>query len=103
MTTRKKFYWRIPGFRHRNKFPFSTRVVSGKEVRNFLSQKHVDCHKEWLVFSEVQKGLFCKYCPWFVVRCEGGYKNNVLLGVLFYISSDPHTDASEPPSHKCFS
>lgn len=49
---------------------------------NYVSQKHLDTYKEWLVLSDIKKGLFCKYCPWFVIRNEGGYQKNIPLGAL---------------------
>jgi len=32
--------------------------------------------------SDAKKGLFCKYCPWFVTRHEDDCQKNVPLGVL---------------------
>lgn len=63
-------------------FPFSTRTVSEKEVKNYVSIKHLESHKEWLVLSDINRGLYCKYCPWFANRQEGGYQKNVPLGAL---------------------
>ena len=64
------------------KFPFSTRTVSGKEVKNYVSSKHLEAHKDWLLLSDVKRGMYCKYCPWFINRNEGGYQKNVPLGAL---------------------
>lgn len=64
------------------KFPFSTRTLAGRETKNFVSRKHLEAYKGWLVLSHAKKGLFCKYCPWFVTRHEGGYQKNVPLGAL---------------------
>lgn len=63
-------------------FPFSSRTVSGVEKHNYVRKIHLDTHKDWLIFSDFKKGLFCKYCPWFTVRNEGGFQKNVPLKVL---------------------
>ncbi|KAG8177408.1 hypothetical protein JTE90_020437 [Oedothorax gibbosus] len=63
-------------------FPFSQRTVSGKLVKNYIKRIHLDTHKEWLVYSDARKGLFCKYCPWFTNRNEGGFCKNVALKAL---------------------
>ena len=63
-------------------FPYSTRIVKNNERKHYVSHTHLEDHKEWLVLSNVKKGLFCKFCPWFVNRHEGGFKKNVRLGVL---------------------
>lgn len=63
-------------------FPFSSRMVNGKPKRNYVSRKHLEDHKEWLILSDTQKGLFCKFCPLFVNRLEAGYQKNVSLGSL---------------------
>jgi hypothetical protein len=63
-------------------FPFSLRNYKGKEVKNYVSHKHLQNHQDWLVFSDIKKGLFRKYCPWFTNRLEGGFHRNVRLGVL---------------------
>lgn len=63
-------------------FPHSTRTVAGKDVRNFVRHSHLHAYKEWLILSDVRKGLFCKYCPWFTNRNEGGYHKNVPLKAL---------------------
>lgn len=43
---------------------------------------HLQAHKEWLVLSNVKKGLFCKCCLWFTNRNEGGFCKNVALKAL---------------------
>jgi hypothetical protein len=63
-------------------FPYSTRTVSGKVVKNYVKMSHLEAHKEWLVYSDVKKGLFCKFCPWFTNRNEGGFCKNVALKAL---------------------
>ncbi|XP_039286541.1 uncharacterized protein LOC120351875 [Nilaparvata lugens] len=63
-------------------FPHSKRSVSGKSIKNFLRPSHLQAHKDWLVLSDVKQGLFCKYCPWFTNRNEGGYCKNVALKTL---------------------
>lgn len=64
------------------KFPFSTRKLSGKLIKHFLSAKHLDLYNEWVVLSDVEKGLFCKYCLLFTIWNEGGFKKNVPLKSL---------------------
>lgn len=63
-------------------FPFSLRKYKGKDVRNYVGFKHLRDHQDWLVFSDLKKGLYCKYCPWFTNRLEGGFQKNTPLGVL---------------------
>lgn len=47
---------------------------------------------EWLVFSDSQKGYFCKFYPLFTSGLAGGYKKNVLLKDL---DSQPFTSFSK--------
>jgi len=64
------------------KYPFSLQNYKGKEIRRYLNQKHLDCFS-WAVYSESQKGLFCKYCSLFYSRNHGTGKNNYTsLGLL---------------------
>jgi len=63
------------------KFPYSTHVKQGKEERRFVGHQHLDKTKyEWLTFSDMDKGLYCKYCVFFG-HSEGG-KSRVKLGNL---------------------
>lgn len=64
------------------KLPYSIENRNGKEIRRYLSQKHLDLYP-WTVFSEDQKGLFCKYCSLFYLKEHGtGNKNAMPLGSL---------------------
>lgn len=45
-------------------FPFSVHNKNGKFVKRFLGRNHLES-KHWLVFSDIQKGLYCKYCVLF--------------------------------------
>jgi hypothetical protein len=64
------------------KFPYSIENRDGKEIRRYLSQKHLDLYP-WTVFSENQNGLFCKYCSLFYFKGHGtGNKNAMPLGIL---------------------
>lgn len=56
--------------------PFSTHVKSGKEVKCYLSQKHLKTFK-WLAYSPSLKGVFCKYCSFFA-GSGGIYKASAL-------------------------
>lgn len=62
-------------------FPHSTRTVSGQVKKNFLRPHHLKKY-DWLVLSSSKRGLFCKYCPWFTNRNEGGFCKNVTLKTL---------------------
>lgn len=46
----------------------------------YLRQQHLDTYKSWLVYSPAQKGLFCKYCPWFTSDSRGGANKATPLG-----------------------
>ena len=70
-------------------FPFSTRIVKGKSVEHYIGLNHLEYHKDWLVLSDVMNGLFCKFCPWFTNRNEGGFQKNVALKTLV---SEPLTN-----------
>ena len=63
-------------------FPFSTRTVSGKEVKNYVNSKNFEAYKDWLLLSDVKRGLYCKYCPWFINCSEGAYQKSVPFGAL---------------------
>ena len=63
------------------KFPFSTHTINGKEIKRYSSHKYLESY-EWLVFSDIQQGYFCKYCPFFVNYKLGGYQKNVPLNYL---------------------
>lgn len=45
-------------------FPFSIHKKNGKDVKRHLGRQHLEKH-HWLVLSDFQKGLFCKYCALF--------------------------------------
>lgn len=54
-------------------FPFSIHKKGGKEVKRYLSRNHLES-KPWLVLSEAQKGLYCKYCALFSQEYSGHNK-----------------------------
>lgn len=82
MTTQREFCWSNPGFLQMViSFHFRPEL-SGKEVKNYVSSKHLEAYKDWLLLSDVKRGMYCKYCPWFINRNEGGYQKNVPLGAL---------------------
>lgn len=45
-------------------FPHSIHTKNGKEVKRYLGHQHLE-QRNWLVFSDVKKGLFCKFCVLF--------------------------------------
>ena len=45
-------------------FPFSEHNKGGKCEKRYLKRTHLE-EFPWLVFSDVQQGLFCLYCPYF--------------------------------------
>ncbi|KAK3916669.1 52 kDa repressor of the inhibitor of the protein kinase, partial [Frankliniella fusca] len=62
------------------KFPFSTHMKQGKEERRFLTHRHLDKNThEWLTFSDMDQGLYCKYCVFFGPSEK---KGKVLVGNL---------------------
>ncbi|KAJ8682083.1 hypothetical protein QAD02_017875 [Eretmocerus hayati] len=63
------------------RFPFSEHSKNAKVVRRFAGHQHLDSF-HWLAFSHSQQGYFCKYCPFLVNDCLGGYRKNVVLGKL---------------------
>lgn len=46
------------------KFPYSEHKKKGKNEKRYLSHKHLN-EFEWVVYSDINKGLFCKYCVFF--------------------------------------
>jgi hypothetical protein len=63
------------------KLPFSIHNKKGKVEKRYLSQSHLQQYP-WLVYSHFRKGLFCKYCPFFVTSHSGGFQRNVPLKQL---------------------
>ncbi|XP_063216569.1 uncharacterized protein LOC134527639 [Bacillus rossius redtenbacheri] len=63
-------------------YPYSVHSKGeGKTVRRYLSKSHIDKY-HWLVYSDVSKGLFCKYCALFAQEKVGhnkGVKVNRLV------------------------
>jgi len=64
---------------HDYKFPFSTHQKQGKEERRFVGHQHLSKYF-WVALSDMEKGLFCKYCVFFG-HTEGG-RSKVTLGNL---------------------
>jgi hypothetical protein len=50
--------------------------------KKFRKKKSLENYKDWLVLSDIKKRLFCKYCPLFTNRNEGGFCKNVPLKIL---------------------
>jgi len=61
-------------------FPFSVRQSNGKERRCYVGHQHLQKYN-WLAFSDMDKGLYCRYCPFFVVGRSGG-RGRASLGYL---------------------
>lgn len=64
-----------PGYQ----FPYSSHTKQGKEERRFVGRHHLEKY-EWLTFSDMDQGLYCKYCPFFG-RSEVG-RNRMQMGIL---------------------
>ncbi|CAN7947355.1 unnamed protein product, partial [Ixodes hexagonus] len=62
-------------------FPFSLHKKDGKEVRRHPTREHLKKF-EWLVLSDLHKGLYCKYCALFVPGNMGGKPRTVTLQQL---------------------
>ncbi|CAN7979935.1 unnamed protein product, partial [Ixodes pacificus] len=62
-------------------YPSSQHKKKGKVENRFVREEHLSKYP-WLVVSDVKRGLFCKYCPFFVVGSVGGYQRNVPLNDL---------------------
>ena len=62
-------------------FPYSIHKKKGVERKRFAAHKHLQAFK-WLVYSDIAKGYFCKYCPFFVNCGLGGNQKNVPLKSL---------------------
>ena len=63
------------------KLPFSLHNKKGKFEKRYLNQSHLQQYP-WLVYPHVKKGLFCKYCPFFVTSHSGGFQKTVPLEQL---------------------
>lgn len=62
-------------------FSYSVHLKKGKEEKRYARQSHLDSF-DWLLFSDIEKGFFCKYCPFFVTGSVGGFQKNVPLQAL---------------------
>ncbi|CAN7990025.1 unnamed protein product [Ixodes pacificus] len=62
-------------------FPFSLHKKNGKELRRHPTREHLEKF-EWLVLSDVDKGLYCEYCSLFVPGHVGGKHKTVSLQQL---------------------
>jgi len=60
------------------------RVIHGveKEYRRYLKKEHLEKISSWLVLSHKQRGLYCKYCPWFTVAGKAGINKATQLRKL---------------------
>jgi hypothetical protein len=61
------------------KFPFSVHKKRNKETKSYVNNNHLNNY-EWLVYSDVKKELFCKYCVAFSDFC--GANRNIKLEKL---------------------
>ena len=52
-------------------FPFSEHKKKGRNEKRYVGHSHFEQYP-WLVYSHVMKGLFCRYCPFFVPGQLGG-------------------------------
>ena len=68
-------HWKPPPLYN---FPFSTHNKQNNVEKRYLKQTHLDQFK-WAVYSEVEKGVFCKYCSLFAIS---GSVGRTQLGVL---------------------
>jgi hypothetical protein len=62
-------------------YPFSIHIKNGIERKRFLRYNHFENYS-WLVFSEKDAGLFCKFCVLFLIHKNGGKQKNVPLQKL---------------------
>lgn len=62
-------------------FPYSEHNKKGKLEKRYAGHKYM-LQFDWLVFSNVKQGYFCKFCPLFVTSHAGGYQKNVQLKKL---------------------
>lgn len=60
-------------------FPYSEHNKKGKIEKRYINHSHLQSFS-WVVFSESQKGLFCKYC--FLFASAGGSNNQIPLSKL---------------------
>ena len=62
-------------------FPYKEHIQKGRLVKRFAKRTDLE-NFEWVVFSHVHEGFYCKYCPFFVTRRLGGYNKHVELNYL---------------------
>uniref|UniRef100_A0ABD2W917 DUF4371 domain-containing protein n=1 Tax=Trichogramma kaykai TaxID=54128 RepID=A0ABD2W917_9HYME len=62
-------------------FLYSTHQKQGKEEKRYAGHQHLR-QFNWLVFSDIKKGFFCKYCFLFMKDKLSGYHKTVALGKL---------------------
>ena len=61
--------------------PFSIHNKKGKQEKRYLNHSHLEKF-HWLVYSEIKKGLFCKFCAIFVPGFVSGSNKHVALQKL---------------------
>lgn len=52
--------------------PFSEHNKNGRIVKRYLARDHLEKY-EWIAFSHIKRGLFCKHC---VLFANSGGRNN---------------------------
>lgn len=63
-------------------YPFSEHTKKGKKEKRNAKESDLKKFEKWLVLSDVHKGYYCKFCPFFVTGKVGGYQKNVPLQSL---------------------
>ena len=53
------------------KFPYSFHWKRNQEEKRYVNQNYLN-NNEWLAYSDIHKGLFCKYCVVFADFCGAG-------------------------------
>ncbi|KAJ8872200.1 hypothetical protein PR048_025802 [Dryococelus australis] len=62
-------------------FPYTFKKLKGKEVHRHPTHQYLEMF-EWPVFSDISRGLFCKYCALFAPGHVGGFHKTVQLSQL---------------------
>lgn len=68
-------HW-IPGKNY--EFPFSVHIKRNREEKRRPSHQHLSNYP-WLIFSDIKKGLFCKYCVVFMSNRLVGYNKTITV------------------------
>lgn len=96
-------------------FPFSVHVKRNREEKRRPNHQHL-LNYSWLIFSDVKKGLFCKYCAIFMSNRLVSFNNSIrvknlikepltkfskLTGKDKILESHAHTDYHKLAFQKC--